>query len=101
QPIARAMLEALARETGVPLDVPLDQLNARQRRIVMHGTGEAWINVDLESPSRKSSRNHGADNFRSPFRYQFKGLYPALEEASKLSPMFRARLEQFVDEVPC
>ncbi|MBW3598876.1 MAG: ATP-binding cassette domain-containing protein, partial [Planctomycetes bacterium] len=27
--------------------------------------------------------------------------YPALEEASRLSPMFRARLERFVDEVEC
>jgi excinuclease ABC subunit A len=35
------------------------------------------------------------------FRFQFKGLYPALEEASRLSPSFRSRLEQFVDEVDC
>jgi excinuclease ABC subunit A len=34
-------------------------------------------------------------------RFQFKGLYPALEEASRLSPAFRNRLEPFIDEVDC
>ena len=34
-------------------------------------------------------------------RFQFKGLYPALEEASRVSPGFRGRLEHLVDEVDC
>ena len=39
---------------------------------------------------------------RAPsFRFQFKGLYPALEEASRVSPGFRGRLEHLVDEVDC
>jgi excinuclease ABC subunit A len=35
------------------------------------------------------------------FRFQFKGLYPALEETSKLSPSLRVRLEHLVGEVAC
>ena len=35
------------------------------------------------------------------FRFQYKGLYPALEEASRVSPGFRGRLEHLVDEVDC
>ena len=35
------------------------------------------------------------------FRYQFKGLYPALEEAARLSPSLRTRLEHLIDEVTC
>ena len=35
------------------------------------------------------------------FRFQYKGLYPALEEASRVSPSFRAKLEHLVDEVEC
>ena len=37
----------------------------------------------------------------SIFRFQFKGLYPALEEASQLSPSLRVRLEHLVGEVDC
>ncbi|MDI9446660.1 MAG: excinuclease ABC subunit UvrA, partial [Planctomycetota bacterium] len=33
--------------------------------------------------------------------FQYKGLYPALEEASRMSPSFRARLEHLVGEVEC
>ena len=35
------------------------------------------------------------------FRFQYKGLYPALEEASRVSPSFRNRLEHLVEEVEC
>ncbi|HJT31468.1 MAG TPA: hypothetical protein VJ783_05410, partial [Pirellulales bacterium] len=35
------------------------------------------------------------------FRFQYKGLYPALEEASRLSQGFRSRLDHLVDEVEC
>ncbi|HEX4150116.1 MAG TPA: excinuclease ABC subunit A, partial [Pirellulales bacterium] len=33
------MLEALAAHSGVPSDVPFEQLSAKHRRIVLHGTG--------------------------------------------------------------
>ncbi len=85
--ISQLMLESLSRETGIPLDVPFEELNSRWRRIILHGSGEQWIDVLQKK--------------RFLFRYQFKGLYPALEEASKVSPKFRQRLEQFVDEVEC
>ena len=35
------------------------------------------------------------------FRFQFKGLYPALDEASQLSPQLRGLLDHLVDEVAC
>jgi len=85
--VSQRMLESLAAGTAVPLDRPFDQLGARHRRILMHGTGDQWFAVS-QTPF-------------PAFRFQFKGLYPALEEASRLSPSFRARLEQFVDEVEC
>jgi excinuclease ABC subunit A len=91
--VARKMLDALARETDIPLDTPFDELDARHRRMILHGTGEQWFEVDLAA----TSGGRGA----SRFRFQFKGLYPALEEASRLSARLRSRLEQFVDEVEC
>jgi excinuclease ABC subunit A len=35
------------------------------------------------------------------FRFQFKGLYPAIEEASRLAPSLRLKLEHLVGEVDC
>jgi excinuclease ABC subunit A len=120
-PVSRWMLEALATGTGLPLHVPFEQLSSRQRRILMHGAGEQWFDVipdgerykvagTLRVPSAASAKKSGkeADGTRSVpatmrplFRFQFKGLYPALEEASKLSPTLRSRLEHLVDQVEC
>ena len=90
-PMFQAMLEALARQSGVPLDVPFDQLTAKQRRVVFHGTGDEWIDVHVDK------KRSGPPLFR----FQFKGLYPALEEAARLSPALRSKWEQFVGEVEC
>jgi excinuclease ABC subunit A len=99
-PMSRMMLEALSRETGVPLDVPFEQFSSRHRRIIMHGTGEDWFEARGER-SAVSGQRSGKAKEQVLFRFQFKGLYPALDEASKTSPSFRKQLEQFVDEVDC
>ncbi len=35
------------------------------------------------------------------FRFQYKGLYPALEEAARLSAAMRGQLDHLIDEVEC
>ena len=92
-PMSREMLAALARHTGIDIDLPFERLPARQRRMIMHGTGEDWVSVTSDDKRVKEPR--------AAFRFQFKGLYPALEEASRLSPSLRARLEHLVGEVDC
>ena len=92
-PVSQAMLAALSHGTGVPIDVPLDSLSPRQRRVVMHGTGEEWFDVLPPGKPKK--------NTKPIFRFQFKGLYPALEDASKVSPSFRTQLEHLIGEVEC
>ena len=101
QEISQWMLTALSNETNVPLDVPFDQLSSRQRRIMMHGSGDKWI--DVPRPSKRPSKGKANKNAsaRPLFRFQYKGLYPALDEASRLSPHFRMKLEHLVDEVEC
>jgi len=85
------MIAAFSAHTGVPADVTYDQLSPRQKRIVLYGTAEEWISV---FPAK-------GDKSRPLFRFQFKGLYPALEEASKLSQRLRGVLEQFIGEIDC
>ncbi len=90
--ISVRMLETLSTGTGIPLDLPFDQLAARHRRLLMHGTGDTWFEVHA---TRKPAH-------RAPlFRFQFKGLYPALDEAARLSPGLRGRLNHLIDEVEC
>jgi excinuclease ABC subunit A len=85
---SRQMLDALSCELGVPTDVPVDELNARQRRILFHGGGRQWVEVK-------------ADDDTIRFRFQYKGLYPALEEASRLSTSLRGRIHELIGEVDC
>jgi excinuclease ABC subunit A len=90
-------LAALAAHTKVPVDVPFEQLSAKQRRTVLHGTGEEWITVYAPGEKKKGK----SQDARPLFRFQYKGLYPALEEASRLSPALRSKLDHLVDEVEC
>ena len=89
--LSQWMLEALARDLGIHLDMPFDELDGRQRRLLLHGTSDQWHTV------HKQGKKSGA----VLFHFQFKGLYPALEEAARLSPSLRNRLELLVDEVEC
>ncbi len=61
--------------------------------MVMHGAGDDWIDV---WPAKKSVRGSAP-----LFRFQYKGLYPALEEAARLSPTMRGQLDHLTDEVEC
>ena len=92
-PMSQAMLAALGTRTGIPLDVPFERLGAKQRRLLLHGLDDEWIDVHPLSGRKQGQRPW--------FRFQYKGLYPALEEASRLSSGLRSALEHLVDEVEC
>ncbi|MEX2027243.1 MAG: ATP-binding cassette domain-containing protein, partial [Pirellulaceae bacterium] len=84
--VSQAMLKALADGTGLPLDVPFEKFSQRQRRTVLHGTGEQWFDVSaspkskVQSPkSKKLAATLNLEPGTLNFRFQFKGLYPALE----------------------
>ncbi len=93
QPMFQTMLAALSAHANLPIDVPYERLNAKQRRTVLYGTGDEWIDV---FPTGRRTKNT-----RQLFRFQYKGLYPALDEASRMSQALRARLEHLVDEIEC
>jgi excinuclease ABC subunit A len=88
---------ALARHLALSLDTPFEQLEARQQRALLHGTGEAWIPLDSAEPRRKDNRSKAAPTVR----FQYKGLFPAIDEASRVSFVYRQKLDHLVSEVPC
>ena len=93
QQISQWMLDALADRLQLPVDVPFDQLPQAARRAVLYGTGDTWFEV---RPRAKKGKKTPA-----LFRFQYKGLYPALDEAARLSAHFRGRMEHLLSEVEC
>ncbi len=91
--ISQQMLQVFSADTGIPLDVPFERLSARQRRVIFHGTGDRWFTVDRVKRPRKKDMPW--------FRFQFKGMYPALEESARLTPNLRHRLSHLVGEIEC
>jgi excinuclease ABC subunit A len=100
--------EALARHEGFSLDTPFEELTSSQQHAILHGSGEAWINLDplteasggRQSPD--SGSQQGADAPPAPSVWvPYKGLFPAIEEAARVSPAYRQRLDHLVSEVAC
>jgi excinuclease ABC subunit A len=92
--------EALARHAGFSLDTPFEQLDPVQQRAVLHGTGEAWISLAPSTSEGSDAPVAGAPGWQGP-RFQYKGLFPAIDEAARVSPAYRQRLDHLVSEVPC
>ena len=92
-PLFARMIEALGQAEGIDLDTPFDSLDGRGRRTILHGAGETWYALE-----------NGPRNSPAPSRglsFQYKGLFPALEEAGRVSFVYRYKLQGMVDEVPC
>ena len=86
--ISKSMLDTLTEQLGIPNDVPVGQLTPSQRRWLLFGSGDQWFETKVPGSFQ-------------PIRFQFKGLYPTLEQASKLSQLMRMRLEKYVAEIDC
>ncbi len=97
--------EALAKHLGCSLDTPFADLDPAHRRAILHGTGEDWIKLNAELGTRNAelkSKKRSDSAIRIPHSaFQYKGLLPAIDEASRVSFVYRAKLEHLVDEVPC
>jgi excinuclease ABC subunit A len=115
-PLFARMIEALAAAEGIDLDLPFDDLDGRHRRILLHGAGETWYTVPPEEasgwlgqseamPQNRSGRSEASPTPPQPpapgFSFQYKGLFPAIEEAARVSYVYRWKLQGMVDDVPC
>jgi excinuclease ABC subunit A len=108
-PLFSGMLRALSQQLGIPLDVPFERLDPRHKRWLLHGTGERWMEVSslgLPVPREPQKSKRKGNSRHSPltppnFSFQYKGLYPAMEEAGRVSYTFRQQLFGLTGEVPC
>ncbi|MEZ6046526.1 MAG: excinuclease ABC subunit UvrA [Planctomycetaceae bacterium] len=85
-PLFNSFLKGLSKAYRIPLDVPFEKLGAQQQRVVLYG-GDRWIPVG----SGKGPK----------LKIQYKGLYPAIEEAARVSFAHRRKLLDMIGEVPC
>lgn len=83
-----AMLKAWTDGTGIPIGIPFNQLEARHRRMVFYGTDDRWFAVS----------NSAGEVL---FSFQYKGVYPTMEEASRLSAQLRQRMHSLIGDVEC
>jgi excinuclease ABC subunit A len=83
-PLFARMIEALAAAEGIDLDASFDDLDSRSRRIILHGAGDRWYAVA-----------------KGLLSFQYKGLFPAIEEAGRVSFVYRYKLQGMVEDIPC
>jgi len=83
-----AMLRGLSAEFGVPLDLPWYQLSPRHQRLLLQGTGPREFDVTFPGSPRA-------------IRVRYKGVYPAIEEATRVSYQYRLQLQDMIGERPC
>ena len=81
-------IEAMAAALGIDLDSPFQELEARHRRLVLQGAGDRWF----DAPEAAGATG---------YRFQYKGLFPAIEEAGRVAYLYRAKLQGLVGEVDC
>ena len=103
--LLRPILEAFRQGCGCPIDIPFEQLGSRWRRMILHGTGDMWFTVtasmlgELALPAKNVSVDGVSDPVR--FRFRYRGVYPSLEEAGRLSVSVREITSQAVGETEC
>ncbi len=105
-PSFRRFAESLALHAGFSLDTPFRDLEPIQQRAILHGTGEDWIDLLPPEPRRSPAEQRASGSEKDAetshsIRFQYKGLFPAIDEATRVSYLYRQRLDYLVSEVPC
>jgi len=77
------MVGLVADHLGVSPGIPWCKLPAEAQRGLLYGTGAHWYDLG------------------QGVRFQWKGFYPAIDEASRSSWQYRQRLSQLTSEVAC
>ncbi len=105
-PLARAMLVALGRQTGLPVDQPIHSWTNRQRSVLFRGNAEQEITVThadlaMQSPNAQPGKTSGSSSDAILMFYRFHGVYPTLSLLSNANASIRMRLSSYLSDVPC
>ncbi|MDT8304613.1 MAG: excinuclease ABC subunit UvrA [Anaerolineae bacterium] len=87
------LIQATANHFGIPLDVPVRELNSAQVRVLLYGSGQEKLNV------RYVNREGAVRKYRT----QFEGVIPNLERRyqESTSDYVRSKLEEYMVNRPC
>ncbi len=97
-PLLNRMMTAVADHLGFSLDTRWCDLPDEARRGILYGTAGHWYEIRLDEPGKSGRANSKPDR---TFRFQWKGFYPAIDEATKSSWQYRTRLSHLTTEIPC
>ena len=102
----QTMLETMSATFELPLDQPWYLLSPQQQRLVLYGDENKWIDVNsvAQKPTRQAAKEEvtpAAQAGYNSFRFKYKGLYPAIEAASRLSFSHRKSLIEMAGEKDC
>jgi excinuclease ABC subunit A len=95
--------EALARFVGFSLDEPFEGLLSSHQQAILQGTGDSWIPLAQAAyvGTQRRGKDKGQGTKDQGLTFQYKGLFPAIDEAARVSWVYRHKLEHLVNEVPC
>jgi len=86
------LLEAVAREHGFNLDIPVTNLTKDQVDIILYGTGERRYPISMDGK-----------NYSGSYMTSYEGVIPNLERRyiETDSDYIRVEIEKFMTELPC
>lgn len=85
-PALLRMVSSLADHIGFDMHRPWQDLTAGQQREILYGTGDVWLTAGDTLPG---------------VRFQWKGFFPAISEATKASWHYRKGLDHLATELSC
>jgi excinuclease ABC subunit A len=91
----RVLAEAVANHIGFDLETPWHDLDEASQQLFLQGCGDDWIAL----PGNQTGR--GERKGLTGLRIQWRGFFPAIDRASKVSWQFRKQLKTMAGSVDC
>ena len=93
-----SMVESVAGHYGFDAELPFEQLPARAREVLLHGSGEEAIEFVYEAEGAKKGRTRSVRR-----SHPFEGIVPSLERRFREtdSPAVRDELSRYLASRPC